>query len=192
MATSRKNGPSTTSATSLPQPNPFARTNLIFTGRGRQIIVSKLDRIRLDEVKTMDNLPLSEVVKWLDDQAKRRDPEGRGINFIIAPNADTGAGGPAGPVGTDPATGLPMAPQGAETVDMNTIGIRISPALHDIRLADFLDIIVKVADKPHQILHRRLRRGVLAQRPRNHPALLPHHPGRPQHLRAGPLGRVRS
>ena len=82
----------------LPQPNPCARTNLIFTGRGRQIIVSKLDRIRLDEVKkTLDNLPLSEVVKMLDDQAKRRDPEGRGINFIIAPYADPAAGGPRRP-----------------------------------------------------------------------------------------------
>jgi type II secretory pathway component GspD/PulD (secretin)/tetratricopeptide (TPR) repeat protein len=133
---------------SLPQPNPWARTNLIFTGRGRQLIVSKLDRIRLAEVKAMDNLPLSEVVKMLDDLARKSDPEERGINFIIAPYADAAAAGPTGPAATDPATGLPMSAQGAEPVDMNSIGVRFTPALHDIRLADFLEIIVKVADKP--------------------------------------------
>jgi beta-lactamase regulating signal transducer with metallopeptidase domain len=121
---------------SLPKPGPYARTNLIFTGRGRRVIVSKLDSIRLDEVPIMDNLPLSEVVLRLDGWVKKRDPEGRGINFIIAPSAD-------------PATGLPISGQGgAEPVDMNTIGIRISPALHDIRLADFLEVLVKAADKP--------------------------------------------
>ena len=33
---------------SLPVPNPYARTNLVYTGQGRQTIISKLDRIRLD------------------------------------------------------------------------------------------------------------------------------------------------
>jgi hypothetical protein len=32
---------------SLPKPDPYARANLIFAGRGRKIIASKLDRIRL-------------------------------------------------------------------------------------------------------------------------------------------------
>jgi hypothetical protein len=49
---------------SMPQPNPYARTNLIHTGKGRQAIVSKMERIRLDTV-SFDNLPLSEVVSFL-------------------------------------------------------------------------------------------------------------------------------
>jgi len=133
---------------SLPKSNPWARTNLIFAGRGRKIIVSKLEGIRLAEVKLMENLPLSEVVKYIDEQSRKSDPEGHGINFIIATNADTVATGPTGPTGTDPATGLPTAAESAEPVDMNAIRIRIPPALHDIRLADFLEIIVKGADKP--------------------------------------------
>jgi type II secretory pathway component GspD/PulD (secretin) len=55
---------------------------------------------------------------------------------------------PSGPVQTDPATSLPIGGQGAEPVDMNTIGIRLSPTLHDIRLADLLDEVVRTADRP--------------------------------------------
>src|SRR5262245_13758736 len=36
---------------SLPVPNPYARTNVVNTGRGRKSINLKLDLIRLDEVK---------------------------------------------------------------------------------------------------------------------------------------------
>src|SRR6266404_4617865 len=70
----------------LPLPNPYARATLINTSKGRQLIMSKLDRIRLD--KGWDGLPLSEVIKDLGDESKRRDPDKRGINFIINPNAD--------------------------------------------------------------------------------------------------------
>ena len=75
----------------LPQPNPYSRTNLVFTGRGRQKIVHKLDIIMMDQVGPWQNLPLGEVVKILSEQALKRDPEGKGINFIINPNVDTGA-----------------------------------------------------------------------------------------------------
>jgi type II secretory pathway component GspD/PulD (secretin)/tetratricopeptide (TPR) repeat protein len=130
----------------LPNPNPYARTNLIYTGQGRQSIMTKLDRIRLDSVK-YDGLPLSEVVINLNDEAKKRDPEKRGINFLVNQNIDSG-GAPAaaatqlGPDGNP----LPAAP--AEQVDMATISIKINPALTDIRLADALDAIVAVADRP--------------------------------------------
>ena len=131
----------------LGRANPWARTNLIFTGRGRQIIVSKLDRIRLNEFGPYENLPLSEIVKTLYDQAKARDPENRGINFIINANVDTGVT-TAAPSQTDLTTGLPAPAPPAETVDMNTIAVRINPPLRDIRLADLLEAIVKVADRP--------------------------------------------
>jgi beta-lactamase regulating signal transducer with metallopeptidase domain len=123
---------------SLSKTNLWARTNVIFTGRGRQIIVSKLDRIRLAEVKPMDNVPLSEVIRYLDQEARKSDPEGRGINFlsVIDPN------------NTDPATLLPIAAPGAEPAETNTIRIPHIPALHDVRLADFLEILVTVTDKP--------------------------------------------
>ena len=131
---------------SLPVPNPYARTNMVYTGQGRQNIITKLDRIHLDSVK-YDGLPLSEVVINLNDEAKKRDPEKHGINFLVNQNIDTG-GAPAaaatqlGPDGNP----LPAAP--AEQVDMGTISIKINPALTDIRLADVLDAIVAVADRP--------------------------------------------
>ena len=127
-------------------PNPYARTNLVFTGQGRQSIITKLDRIHLDTVK-YDGLPLGEVIINLSDESRKRDPEKRGINFILNQNVDSG--GPTTP--TAPQLGpdgqpLPQAP--AEQVDMSSIAIKINPPLTDMRLADVLDVIVKVADRP--------------------------------------------
>ena len=131
----------------LPQPNLYARTNLIHTSKGRQAIAIKLDRIRLDTVK-YEGLPLSEVINNLNDEARKRDPEKRGLNFIINPNAEPAAAAPA-TAGVDPTTGLPVANAApAEPVDVGNIPIKLNPALTDVRLADVLDAIVKVAERP--------------------------------------------
>ncbi len=117
----------------------------------------------------MDNIPLSEVIKFLDDQARKRDPDGLGINFILAPHAGT--------VGhTDPSTGLPAAAW-PELVEMGDIGITIRLALHDIRLADFLDVIVRDVRPADQLLDRGLWRGLFNERARSNAALLPRHQG---------------
>ncbi len=130
----------------LPVPNPYTRTNLVFTGQGRQSIITKLDRIRLDSVK-YDGLPLGEVVINLNDEAKKRDPEKRGINFLVNQNIDSGgANAPAAPQLGPDGNPLPAAPP--EQVDMSAISIKINPPLTDMRLADVLDAIVKVADRP--------------------------------------------
>jgi tetratricopeptide (TPR) repeat protein len=68
----------------LPDGNPFARTNLIYTGPGRQMIQHKLDTITLQEV-IYDGIPLSEVVKDLTAEARRRDPHGAGHARTIGP-----------------------------------------------------------------------------------------------------------
>ena len=135
----------------LPQPNLYARTNLIHTSPSRQTIYRKLDSIRLDNV-SYDGLPLTEVVKSLSEEAKRRDPERRGINFIVNQNVDSGNSEGIQtfvPQQIDPNTGLPVASAApAETPDMAGISIKIVPPLTDVRLADVLDAIVKVADRP--------------------------------------------
>jgi len=129
----------------LPIPNPYARSTSINTSRGRQIIMSKLDRIRLD--KGWDGLPLSEVIKDLGDESRKRDPERKGINFIINPNTEAAAAPAASAI--DPATGLPIpAAAPAEPVDVGATLIKINPTLTDVRLADVLDAIIKVADHP--------------------------------------------
>jgi tetratricopeptide (TPR) repeat protein len=164
-----------TSKANLPVPNAYATNNLVYTGPGRQAIVDKLDRIRLESV-SFDGLPLSEVVRNLIEQSKLRDPERKGINFLINPNPDQsgqpvaapttgygvggyggrgGAGLPPGygaaPQAIDPATGLPAAPAAAtetsEPVDVGSFIVKI-PSLTDLRLADVLDAIVTTCDHP--------------------------------------------
>jgi hypothetical protein len=155
---------------SLPKPNPYVDLPLpnrayvtkddIHTGDGREVIVSKLDRIRIDSVSWPDGLPLNEVIRNLSEQSKLRDPDKKGINFLFNPNSDTSpaeagggaAGGGEGAVARDPNTGLPVAPPaggtgaGESAVDPSTINIKLS--LNDVRLADVLDAIVEVADHP--------------------------------------------
>ena len=130
----------------LPVPNPYYRTNLVHTGMGRQVIMTKLDKIKLDSVK-YEGLPLAEVVSNLNDEAKKRDPEKRGINFLLNQNPDN-AGVTASPQPVLGPDGQPLPTPPPEQVDMSGIMIKINPALTDIRLADVLDAIVKVADRP--------------------------------------------
>ncbi|MBI3849133.1 MAG: hypothetical protein HY298_02410 [Verrucomicrobia bacterium] len=120
--------------------NPYTRTNLIRTGKGRQAILSKLDQIRFDEVH-FEGVPLSKVVETLAIESKNRAPDKRGVSFIINPHTDIQSTG-----GIDPTTGLPTTV--VEQVDIGSVIIRINPPLQDVRLADVLDAIVKVADKP--------------------------------------------
>jgi hypothetical protein len=114
--------------------------------RGRQAIINKLESIRLDTVR-YDGLPLGEVVINLRDEAKKRDPEKKGINFLMNQNMDPGeaAAIPAPAVGPN---GNLLPPPPAEQVDLSAITIKINPALTDVRLADVLDAVVKVADRP--------------------------------------------
>jgi general secretion pathway protein D len=130
---------------SLPVPNPMAMTNLVYTTEGRQQILTKLDRIRLDQVSY--DLPLTDVLKALGDDVRKRDPDGQGINFLINPHADaiSGAIAPTDTTGAAPA-GVVTAP--APAFDPTTVTIHISPPLRNLRLADVLDAITKVADQP--------------------------------------------
>ena len=131
----------------LPVPNPYARTNLVFTGKGRQEIISKLNRIRVNEVK-YDGLELGEVLRNVGEEAKRRDPDKEGINFLIL--TETAAPPQLATPTIDPTTGLSTmaAPVITEPVDLSTVRIKISPPLSNVRLADVLDAIVKTADRP--------------------------------------------
>jgi type II secretory pathway component GspD/PulD (secretin)/tetratricopeptide (TPR) repeat protein len=129
----------------LPVPNPMARTNLVYTGRGRQVIYNKLDTIRIDEL-SLDSIPLSGVIEQIDKTAKLRDPDKKGLNFIINNMVDPVA--QAAPA-IDPATGLPVAAAapGAEG-DITATTINLKPALRDLTLRQALDAITKVADRP--------------------------------------------
>jgi len=157
------------SSAQLPIPNAYATNNLIYTGPGRQSIVAKLDHIRLDTVN-YDGLPLNEVVRQLSEQSRLRDPERKGINFLINPNADesgpeiaaangggVGGGGfpgaapAAAPAAIDPATGLPVAAAagggGGEKVDIGT-AVTVKLSLNDVSMSEVLDAIIMVSEHP--------------------------------------------
>ena len=130
-----------------PVPNPNTRTNRVFTGQGRQSIISKLDRIRLESV-SFDGLPLSQVLRTLSEETTKRDPEKRGINFVVAQNATSDDNGTASFV---PALGTNRQPDPAPAPALPEVAdtkIKLSVPLTDLRLADVLDVIVKVADRP--------------------------------------------
>ncbi len=129
----------------LPSPNPFTQTNLVRTSYGRQQIYQKLDKILLNEI-LYDGLPLSEVVRDLNEQARKRDPDKRGLNIIINPHVDVPAQ-VAQVGGVDPTTGAPLpAPPPAERVNLNDVIVRLR--LSNVRLVDVIDAVAKVAETP--------------------------------------------
>lgn len=129
-------------------PNSYARTNLVFTSERRQSIYLKLRNIRLPEWGPIDNLPLSEVVRQISDEIRRRDlaSPGRlpGVNFIISGNAD--AAGGAAPAGAVDAAGLPIAPDPGGA-DLNAVTVRLGTKLTDLSIEEILNIIEKVAER---------------------------------------------
>jgi len=92
----------------------------------------------------LDSLPLGEVLKLLNEESVKHDPEKIGINFLINPNAPlvtlTGT--------IDPTTGLPVAAPAAEAPDMSAVMIKFNLPLRHVTMKGVLDAIVKVADHP--------------------------------------------
>jgi len=114
----------------------YGQAGLARTGKGRQTIKAKLASIRLDTFK-VENLPLSEVIKNLSDEARRRDPQKRGVNFLLNPNGDV-----ASTANNQPAVASP-----AEPVDIAGLQIKITP-LTDVSLEDALNAVVRMAGPP--------------------------------------------
>src|SRR5262249_16831096 len=106
----------------LPVPNPLLRSNIVYTGKGRQRIYAKLDSIHLGDL-SFDAIPLNQVIDQISKDTKARDPEKKGINFIINQNIDPA---PAPAPAVDPATGLPVAAAaGGGDIDISATTIRL-------------------------------------------------------------------
>jgi hypothetical protein len=82
-------------------------------------------------------------------EAPKRDPEKEGVNILINPNAVAAA--PVGPQALDPATGLPLPPPEAETVDVSGINVRFSSPLRRVSLNNVLDAITTMAERPLKV-----------------------------------------
>jgi beta-lactamase regulating signal transducer with metallopeptidase domain len=115
------------------QSNFETRPNLIDNNRARLALVTKLHTLRIDRVQ-FDSLSLGEVVAFLNNQVRKLDPAGQGINFMIS----SASGNP------DPGSAQ------SEPGEVAAVQVKILPALSDVWLADVLDAIVMVANRPIQ------------------------------------------
>lgn len=115
----------------------LATAKTIYTGGGRHDIVLKLSGIMLDRVSYHG--PLSEVVSNLSAQIRELDPEKKGVNFLINPNAAPGAT-------IDPATGQPVTASAADGPDINSAMIQLE--VQNVTAEQVLDAIVMVSDQP--------------------------------------------
>jgi hypothetical protein len=106
---------------------------------------AKLKQIVLEEVR-FDGLPLSEVLSSLSQEARKRDPDKKGINFLINPNLPAGIA-PSAP-SIDPTTGLAVISPPPQQFDLNAVNVRFNLPLRNVTMKDVLDAIVKVADNP--------------------------------------------
>jgi beta-lactamase regulating signal transducer with metallopeptidase domain len=105
---------------------------VIHTNQGRQKIRSKLDRIVLPEV-IFDGVPLSEAVKYLSDEARRLDPEKKGVNFAFNSY-----------ISDQPLPGATIA----STLDQNAVLVKIAIPLRNVTLGQAIDAVVKNSSQP--------------------------------------------
>jgi hypothetical protein len=85
------------------------------------------------------------VLNYLHQTAQARDPDQDGINFLINPNIVVALS--TAPL-IDPTTGAVIPQPPMDPMDMDGVIIRIVPPLRNVRLADVLDAIVRVASQP--------------------------------------------
>jgi len=133
----------------VPPPAIAPAAEAVKESQRRAQLEAKLKQIVLPEVN-FDGLPLSEVVKYLSDECRKRDPEKQGVNFLLNPwplnPQPSGPGPAAAPI--DPTTGLPLAPSAPEEpVDVNQIGVKFTLPLRNVTLKDTLDAIAMMADR---------------------------------------------
>ncbi|HEX5400305.1 MAG TPA: M56 family metallopeptidase, partial [Verrucomicrobiae bacterium] len=115
----------------LPVPNPYVINNEIHFSPGHEAILHKLNSLRLESISWSNSLPLSEVIRYLTEQSKLRDPDKIGINFIFNPEVATS------PSATNTAS---------EAVDPYNTNVKL--VMKDASLHDVLDGVVLVADRP--------------------------------------------
>lgn len=110
--------------------------------RGSQVIRERLESIRLPRVR-FDDVPLLEVVKWLKEEVRRRDPNGRGVNFFVNPILN------AVPTSAiDPATGEPTNGPVPPPVELSQVRIRLVPALDDVTAMGAVEAVANASPVP--------------------------------------------
>ena len=122
----------------LPVTNSPVTNTDIHTSSGREMIYRKLNSLRLEYVSWSNGLPLSEVLRYLAEQSKLRDPDKKGINFIYNPSEAAST--------TSELPEKPTAGAAPDAVDASTINVKLM--LNNASLHDVLDVMVQGADRP--------------------------------------------
>lgn len=134
--------PSRPGSPALPPPSGLGASGKTYSALSEEkaAIQRKLRETIFPEV-AWDGIPLVDIIKQLNEEARKRDPRGEGLNFVLneqVPNNQAQA--------LDPATGLPIA--APEILELGTAIVRIVPPVRNVRLVDVLDIIRTIADQP--------------------------------------------
>lgn len=108
------------------------------TSRTRSPMAQKMDDLKFAEVPAFDNLPLKEVLAFLNKESRQQDPEAAGINLLIDNNSL--------PPELDPVTGAPV--KDAAAPDLGDIPVRLHLPLRNIRMRDVLEAISVAAERP--------------------------------------------
>ena len=101
---------------------------------------AKLDGIVFAEFRLPDSMLLSDAVRYLDQETRKRDPEKQGVNFILA----RAALGLENEPEIDPNTGLPPA----VVLGAPVASVRGGLDLRQVSLKDVLEALTKVVDSP--------------------------------------------
>ncbi|MGB0580475.1 MAG: hypothetical protein ACPGVU_12290 [Limisphaerales bacterium] len=133
--------------------------------QGHQKIKQKLAQIRFEEI-SFDGLTLDEVIQYLSEEIRKKDPEKKGINFmyvgpVATPVQLNGAGadplaGANGAAGNAPAldalgnpvvapTPIAIAPAAPE---LGNVIINLRQPLRNLTALQVLDAVAKTADQP--------------------------------------------
>jgi beta-lactamase regulating signal transducer with metallopeptidase domain len=107
-------------------------TNTPVVNAEQKAVSDKLKQIRFSEFGPIDNLPLSEVIRSLNEEARRRDPEKKGVNFFLTSKGN-------------------RQPGSDEPIDINATGIRLGTTLRNITLEQILRIVIDAADRPIKV-----------------------------------------
>jgi hypothetical protein len=117
---------------------------------GRQLLLRKLDSIRLPEVQ-FDGLTLAEVVDYLREELRKRDPEKQGANFLFTGPAaaprdltQTTAGAPVDPNAPPVAAARPVT----VAPELESVIIHLRQPLRNLTALQVLDVVAKTADQP--------------------------------------------
>lgn len=115
------------------------------TKEARQQIINKLNRIRLPLLQ-FNAVPLTEILRQLSQEARARDPEHLGVNFLINPNLERA--GTNGIVVNSRGFLTKEPPATNRVTDIGVLPITIQPAITNAELSKVLDMLLKQSPQP--------------------------------------------